>query len=152
MFRGQGGGLSRRWERTWWSTAESGDFVTEALEATGGVGVDVMLDVVGGDYVKRNLKACRVGGSILQVGIMDGATAEVPLGLLLTRRIHWVGTVLRGRPTEEKIAVSRRCDHDLVPLFEIGVLRPVIDSSYALEEVADAHATWRRTPTSARCC
>ncbi len=118
---------------------ESGDFVAEALEVTGGAGVDVILDVVGGDYVKRNLKSCRVGGSILQVGIMDGANADVPVGLLLTRRIHWIGTVLRGRPTEEKIAVSRRCDHDLVPLFESGVLRPVIDCSFTLEEVADAH-------------
>jgi putative PIG3 family NAD(P)H quinone oxidoreductase len=117
----------------------SEDFVEAALAATGGRGVDVVLDVVGGDYVARNLRSCRVGGSIVQVGIMGGGNAEVPVGLLLTRRVHWIGTVLRGRPIEEKIAVTRRCEHDLVPLYESGVLRPVIDRSYPLERVAEAH-------------
>jgi len=114
------------------------DFVAAVREATGGVGADVVLDVIGGDYVARNLKACRVGGSIVQVGVMGGGTAEVPVGQLLSRRIRWVGTVLRGRPIEEKIAVTRRCEHDLVPLYESGVLRPVIDSRYPLDSVAQA--------------
>jgi NADPH:quinone reductase len=117
----------------------SGDFVATVLQVTDGVGADVVLDVVGGDYVTRNLKSCRVGGTIVQVGVMGGGTAEVPVGLLLTRRIRWVGTVLRGRPLEEKIAVSRRCDHDLVPLFEAGRLRPVIDRTMELDDVASAH-------------
>jgi putative PIG3 family NAD(P)H quinone oxidoreductase len=115
------------------------DYVTAVLEVTGGSGVDVVLDVVGGDYAARNLRACRVGGTIVQVGIMGGGNAEVPLGLLLTRRIHWVGTVLRARPIEEKIAVTRRCEHDLVPLYESGVLTPVIDRVLPLDRVAEAH-------------
>lgn len=115
------------------------DFVEVVQEATGGTGVDVVLDVVGGDYVPRNLAACRVGGRIVQVGVMGGGRADVPVGVLLSRRISWIGTVLRSRPIEEKIAVSRRCRHDLVPLFEQGVLQPVIDRRYPLEEVAAAH-------------
>jgi NADPH2:quinone reductase len=117
----------------------SQDFVAAARDATDGAGVDVILDTVGGDYCARNLKACRIGGRIVQVGVMGGGNADVPVGLLLQRRIHWIGTVLRGRPIEEKIAVSRRCEHDLLPLFESGVLRPVIDSTYSLEQVAEAH-------------
>ena len=82
------------------------DFVAAVRGRPDGAGVDVVLDVIGGDYVARNLKACRVGGSIVQVGVMGGGTAEVPVGPLLSRRIRWVGTVLRGRPIEEKIAVT----------------------------------------------
>src|SRR5690606_38946854 len=115
------------------------DFVEVVQEATGGTGVDVVLDVVGGDYVPRNLAACRVGGRIVQVGVMGGGRADVPVGVLLSRRISWIGTVLRSRPIEEKIAVSRRCRHDLVPLFEQGVLQPVIDRRYPLEADAAAH-------------
>ncbi len=115
------------------------DFVEAVREATGGAGVDVVLDVVAGDYVARNLQACRVGGTIVQVGIIRGGSAEVPVGMLLTKRIRWVGTVLRSRPIEEKIAVTRRCEHDLVPLYESGILRPVIDRVYRIDEVAAAH-------------
>lgn len=115
------------------------DFVDAVADATGGRGVDVVLDVIGGDYVARNLRATRIGGTIVQVGVMGGGEATVPVGALLTRRVHWVGTVLRGRPIEEKIAVTRRCEHDLVPLYAAGVLRPVIDSRFPLELVADAH-------------
>ena len=117
----------------------SDDFVAAVRDATEGAGVDVVLDVIGGDYVARNLQSCRIGGAIVQVGIMGGGNAEVPVGLLLTRRIRWIGTVLRGRPIEEKIAVTRRCEHDLVPLYESGVLRPVIDRVYPLDQVAEAH-------------
>ncbi len=116
-----------------------GAFADAVVAATGGDGVDVVLDVVGGDYVAQNLRAVRVGGTIVQVGVMGSATATVPVGLLLSRRVHWVGTVLRGRPVEEKIAMSRRCEHDLVPLFESGALRPVIDRRFPLDDVAAAH-------------
>jgi len=115
------------------------DFVEAVRGATGGVGVDVVLDVVAGDYVARNLQACRVGGTIVQVGIIRGGSAEVPVAMLLTKRIRWVGTVLRSRPIEEKIAIARRCEHDLIPLYESGALRPVVDRVYPLDEVAAAH-------------
>ena len=113
-----------RWARTWWSTTRPTTSSQAVPEATEGRGVDVVLDVIGGEYVARNLRSCRVGGTIVQVGIMGGGTAEVPVGLLLTRRVRWIGTVLRGRPLEEKIAVTRRCEHDLVPLYESGRAAP----------------------------
>jgi NADPH:quinone reductase len=117
----------------------SEDFVDATLAATGGTGADVVLDVVGGDYVSQNLRSCRVGGTMIQVGVMGGGSANVPIGLLLARRIRWIGTVLRPRPIEEKIAVTRRCEHDLLPLFESGSIRPVIDRRYRLDEAGSAH-------------
>ena len=117
----------------------SADFVQAALEHTGGRGVDVVLDVVGGDYLDRNVRALRVGGRIVQVGVMGGGQTSFNLGMLLPKRATVVGTVLRGRPLEEKIAVTQRFAHELVPLFADGRLVPVIDSRFPLDGVADAH-------------
>lgn len=117
----------------------SQDFVAEVDAFTGGDGVDVVLDVVGGDYLARNLAALRVGGSIVQVGVMAGATATFPLGLLLPKRARLVGTVLRARPLEEKIATTAEFARQVLPLFEQGRCRPVIDRRFPLAEVGDAH-------------
>jgi len=115
------------------------DFVAAVRGATGGSGADVVLDVIGGDYVARNIRAAAVGGRIIQVGVMGGGAAEVPIGELLSKRVALTGTVLRGRPVEEKIAVTRRCAHDLLPLFDAGTVRPVIDREMSLWDVAAAH-------------
>lgn len=115
------------------------DFVASTREATAGVGVDVVLDVIGGDYVARNIRSAAVGGRIVQVGVMGGGRAEVPVGEMLPRRVSLIGTVLRARPLEEKIAVTQRCAHDLLPLFEAGRLRPVVDRRLSLWDVAEAH-------------
>lgn len=115
------------------------DFVGPALELTGGHGVDVVLDVVGGDYLDRNLDAVRVGGRIVQVGTMGSGRATFSLGKLLPKRATLVGTVLRARPLEEKIAITRRFGAELVSMFDSGVLRPVIDRRYPLAEIAEAH-------------
>ena len=115
------------------------DFVESVWEATGGEGVDVVLDVVGGDYLARNVKALRTGGTIVQVGVMGGGRTEIDLGALLPKRAHLVGTVLRARPLEEKIAVTRRFGRQVLPLFASGALRPVIDCRYDLAHIADAH-------------
>jgi putative PIG3 family NAD(P)H quinone oxidoreductase len=101
--------------------------------------VDVVLDVVGGGYTVKNLQVLRVGGRIVQVGVMDPAPVTLPLGMLLPKRATIVGTVLRSRPLEEKIAVSQRFAREVVPLFDSGALRPVIDRRYPLDHVADAH-------------
>ncbi len=102
-------------------------------------GADVVLDVIGGEEVDRNLQAVRPQGRIVQVGLMGGGRASVDLGALLTKRIHWIGTVLRARPVEEKITISRRFAAEVLPLFTTGVLRPVIDRRFPLEQAADAH-------------
>jgi NADPH:quinone reductase len=115
------------------------DFVPATKELTGGLGVDVVLDVVGGDYLARNLDALRTGGRIVQVGVMGDANATLPLAALLPKRAAIVGTVLRARPLEEKIAVSRRFAREVLPGFDTGVFRPVIDRRFPLEEIAEGH-------------
>lgn len=117
----------------------SDDFVTRALAFTDGVGVDVVLDVIGGDYVDRNINALRVGGTIVQVGTMKGGRTEVNIGMLQPKRATLRGTVLRARPLDEKIAVSRRFADEVLPLFDSGAVRPVIDSRYPLDDIAAAH-------------
>jgi NADPH:quinone reductase-like Zn-dependent oxidoreductase len=117
----------------------SRDFVEAAREATGGAGVDVILDVVGGDYVERNVAALAVKGRIIQVGVMAGKPVPFNVGALLGKRATITGTVLRARPLEEKIAVSRRFAAEMLPLFGNGTLRPVVDSTYPLESIGDAH-------------
>ena len=110
-----------------------------ALRQTVPDGVDVVLDVVGGDEADRNLQAVRRQGTIVQVGLMGGGRAEVNLGLLLTKRITWIGTTLRARPLEQKVAVCQRFAAEVLPLFETGALHPVIDTRFPLDLVADAH-------------
>jgi putative PIG3 family NAD(P)H quinone oxidoreductase len=114
------------------------DWLGELRAAIPG-GVDVVLDVIGGDEVDRNLQACRMDGTIIQVGLMGGGSASVNVGLILGKRITWIGTTLRARPLERKLALSQRFIDEVLPLFEAGQLRPVIDSRYPFDEIADAH-------------
>ncbi|MBI5090673.1 MAG: zinc-binding dehydrogenase, partial [Actinobacteria bacterium] len=102
-------------------------------------GFDVVLDVIGGDEVDRNLQAVAPKGTIVQVGLMGGGSTQVNLGLLLTKRVRWIGTVLRPRPIEEKVALTRRFAAEVLPLFDSGALRPVLDSSFPFDRIADAH-------------
>jgi putative PIG3 family NAD(P)H quinone oxidoreductase len=115
------------------------DFVDAVKAATGGRGVNVVLDVVGGDYLARNLRALAVGGTIVQVGVMGGAKATVDLGALLPKRAHLVGTVLRARPMEEKIGATRRFAAAVLPAVEGGAVKPVIDRRFSLADIAQAH-------------
>jgi NADPH2:quinone reductase len=112
----------------------------EGLAARGRAdGVDTILDVVGGDEVGRNLRAVRPKGTIVQVGLMGGGTTEVNVGLLLVKRVRWIGTTLRGRPLEEKGTTCRRFAEEVLPLFTSGALRAVVDTRFALADVAAAH-------------
>jgi putative PIG3 family NAD(P)H quinone oxidoreductase len=101
-------------------------------------GVDVVLDVVGGDEVDRNIDALAVRGRIVQVGVLtSGGRADV--SKLLGKRAALIGTLLRARPIEEKIAVTQRFSREVLPLFDSKALRPVIDRRFPLDAVADAH-------------
>lgn len=115
------------------------DFVERMLDLTDGDGVDVVLDVIGGDYLARNVDVCRPGGRIIQVGIMGGASATISLADVLTKKIHLIGTTLRSRPIEEKIAISRRVSAEVLPWFDVGACQPVVDSRFAFDDVQDAH-------------
>ena len=103
------------------------------------VGVDTILDVVGGDEVERNLRAVRPRGTIVQVGLMGGGKVDVNVGLLLVKRARWIGTTLRGRPLEEKASICRRFADEVLPLFTSGALRAVVDTRFPLDQVAAAH-------------
>jgi putative PIG3 family NAD(P)H quinone oxidoreductase len=117
----------------------SQDFVEEVHKATNGKGVDVVLDVIGGEYVERNIASLAVKGHIIQVGVMAGKPMPFNVGLLLGKRASITGTVLRARPLDEKIAITQRFVAEMLPLFDTGALKPVIDSSYSLADVAKGH-------------
>jgi len=115
------------------------DFVEAVDEATGGIGVDTVLDVIGGDYLPRNIAALAVGGRIVQVGVMGGGRTNIDLFSLMPKRASLIGTVLRARPLEEKVAASVRFAAEVLPAIEAGKIRPVIDRRFALADMADAH-------------
>lgn len=115
------------------------DFVEVVRETTHAQGVDVVLDVIGGEYVERNVSSLAVKGRIIQVGVMAGKPVPFNVGMLLAKRASITGTVLRARPIEEKIAITQRFIAEMLPLIDSGVMRPIIDSRYAFDDIAQAH-------------
>lgn len=116
----------------------SEDFVAVTKEVTGGAGADVILDVVGGDYLDRNLDALAPRGRLIQVGVMNPGPATFALGKLLPKRATIMGTVLRSRPLEEKITVAQAFAREVLPGFDDGRFHPVIDRRYPLERIGEA--------------
>jgi putative PIG3 family NAD(P)H quinone oxidoreductase len=114
------------------------DWLADAKAAVPG-GFDVVLDVVGGDEVNRNFDAVARRGRILQVGSMAPEPPKPEVRTLMAKRASLIGTVLRSRPLEEKIALTQRFATEMLPLFDTGVLTPVIDSRYPLDQIAAAH-------------
>ena len=114
------------------------DWRADAQAAVPG-GFDVILDVIGADELNRNIAAVASRGAIVQVGTMEAGQPVINLGLLMGKRARLIGTVLRARPLEEKIALTRRFASEILPLFDAGALRPVIDSRFAIDDIADAH-------------
>ena len=119
---------------------KSADFVESATQATNGRGVDVVLDVIGGDYLDRNVAVLALKGHIVQVGVMGGGKISFNLGALMPKRGKISGTVLRARPLEEKIAITQRFIAEMLPLFDSGVLKSVIDRRFSFDQIAEAHA------------
>lgn len=109
-------------------------------ELTGGEGVTAVLDLVGGSYFEDNLKVLAPRGRAIVVGTIAGASSQLDLGLLLRKRLTVVGTVLRSRPVEEKIALTREFSDSVLPLLASGRVGPIVDRVYPFEDVRDAHA------------
>jgi putative PIG3 family NAD(P)H quinone oxidoreductase len=116
------------------------DFVEATRAATGGTGADVILDMVGGDYVARNIKACAPDGRIVQIAFLDGAKVTLDLMALMRNRITLTGSTLRPREVAFKAAIADNLRRHVWPLIEAGRIRPVIDSVFPLAEAAKAHA------------
>lgn len=110
-------------------------------------GVAVILDLVGGAYVEEGLSCIAVGGRLVEVGLTGGVRANLELALLLHRRASITGTVIRARPLEEKIAVHRTFEREVVPLIARGAVRPVIDEVMPLADAARAHARMESNAT-----
>jgi len=116
------------------------DFEKEVKALTGGRGVDAIVDFVGGDYLNRNLRSLAPGGTLVQVGILSGkSSSEIQLNLLLHNHLRLVGTVMKSRDIDEKRAMVRRFAENMLPLFDLGKLRPVIDSTFPLKRAQEAH-------------
>ncbi len=115
------------------------NFVEAVQKWTNGAGVDVILDLVGGNYLAANLEALALRGRLICVGTMAGAKSEIDLGLLLRKRAIIIGTMLRGRSIEEKAEATRLFASSVLPLVSRGAIRPVIDRVYPVDEIRDAH-------------
>ena len=113
------------------------DFVAEIAASTGEV--DVILDMVGGDYLARNLELLATEGRLVQIAFMAGAKVEVDLMAVMRKRLTITGSTLRARPVEDKAAIARAVRARVWPLIEAGAIVPVIDSVFPLAEAAQAH-------------
>jgi NADPH2:quinone reductase len=116
------------------------DFVAEIKQLTDGRGVDVILDMVAGEYIARDLKCVAEDGRIVMIALLGGAKAEVDLSAILRRRVTLTGSTLRPRSTEFKGAVAKALLEKVWPLFESGKLKPVVHATFPLSDAAKAHA------------
>ncbi|AWM88324.1 NAD(P)H-quinone oxidoreductase [Microvirga sp. 17 mud 1-3] len=116
------------------------DFVAAVKEATDGRGADVILDMVGGDYISRNYGAAARDGRIVQIAFLKGSRVEVDFRFLMLKRLTHTGSTLRARSVAEKAAIARALDEKVLPLLRQGRARPVMDSRFPLQEAAQAHA------------
>jgi NADPH2:quinone reductase len=116
------------------------DFVAKAKEFTGGNGANLILDMVAGDYVDRNLQAAAEDGRIVQIAVMNGADVEINVYRIMQKRLTLTGSTLRPRPIAFKAAIADALRKNVWPLLEAGRAKPVIDSTFPLREAAQAHA------------
>jgi len=117
----------------------SSDFVEEVKSATGGRGVDVVLDMVGGDYLPRNLDCLAEEGRHVSIAVQRGPSAEINIAKVMIRRLLLTGSTLRARSVEFKTLVADELARTVWPYVAEGRLRPVIDSTFPLAEAAEAH-------------
>jgi NADPH2:quinone reductase len=115
------------------------DFVAVIKEVTGGRGLDVVLDMVGGEYFARNLECLAVEGRLVEIATLHGAKAELNILTMMQRRLTITGSTLRIRPVEQKAAIAGALRARVWPLLESGTVRPVVHAHFPLREAADAH-------------
>jgi NADPH2:quinone reductase len=116
------------------------DFVAKTKEATGGRGADLILDMVGGDYVERNYDAAAVEGRIVQIATQEGFKVTLNLLKIMQKRLTHTGSTLRPRPVADKAVIARALEERAWPLLSAGKIKPVIDSVYPLTKASEAHA------------
>jgi NADPH2:quinone reductase len=119
---------------------KSEDFVAVTKTATEGKGADVVLDIVGGDYIERNYEAAAVEGRIVQIAFQGSARATVDFRRIMLKRLHHTGSTLRSRSVADKGAIARAVESKVWPLIAAGRVRPVMDKAFPLAEAAAAHA------------
>ena len=125
---------------------KSEDFVTEVKAVTAGAGADVILDMVGGDYIDRNYEAAAIGGRIVQIAFLSGTPkATANFAKLMVKRLIHTGSTLRPRSNADKAAMVLAIEANVMPLLREGRVKPLMDSTFPLEKAADAH---RRMETS----
>jgi putative PIG3 family NAD(P)H quinone oxidoreductase len=115
------------------------DFVEAITELTAGRGANVILDIIGGDYLERNLKALAVDGRLIQIGLQGGAKSQIDLRIIMQRRLTLTGSTLRPRSVAEKAAIARDLEQHVWPLLSSGIVAPIIDRTVPLENAAEAH-------------
>jgi NADPH2:quinone reductase len=117
----------------------SEDFAAVVRDATGGRGVDVILDMVGGDYVARNVAALALDGRLVQIATLGGSRVPLDLRAVMQRRLTLTGSTLRARSVAEKGAIAQALRERVWPLLEVGVVAPVVHATFPLRAAADAH-------------
>jgi NADPH2:quinone reductase len=115
------------------------DFVAAVKSATAGEGVDVVLDIVGGDYLPRNLDCLRLNGRLVQIGLIAGSKSAIDLRPVLQRRLTITGSTLRPRTVAEKGAIARALEREVWPLLERGAVKPIVHGSFPFTRAAQAH-------------
>jgi len=115
------------------------DFVQAIRELTNGRGVDVILDIMGGDYLPRNLAALATDGRVVQIGLLGGDSSTIDLRRVLGRRLTITGSTLRPRPVGEKGEIASALKREVWPLLERGTVKPIVHKVFPLAQASDAH-------------
>jgi NADPH:quinone reductase len=115
------------------------DFVEQVKSLTDGHGADIILDMVGGDYVQRNLNCAAIEGRIVSIAFLHGSRVEVDLNLVMRKRLVLTGSTLRPRPVADKGAIAQELLQRIWPLLERGTIKPVVFQTFPLAQAGDAH-------------
>lgn len=125
-------------------------FETAIERETAGRGVDIILDLVGGSALEENLRSLAMKGRLIFVGLLGGSDSTLNLSTVMKKRLTILGTVLRSRPLEEKISLVQHFAREMLPLFDAGKLKPVLNRVFQLSEIREAHALMEDNQTTGK--